>query len=88
MVHAVGDQRVAVLHLLIVLRVLAPVLFQQADVPSGIPPDRALSVFRVLEEALSNVVRHSGATEAKVMLLGSETQDVLKHCKIPVLIVR
>ena len=50
-----------------------PVHFQHADVPSGIPPDRALSVFRVLEEALSNVVRHSGATEARVSLDGTAT---------------
>ena len=55
-----------------------PVHFQHADVPSGIPPDRALSVFRILEEALTNVVRHSGATEARVMLHGTGTHIVLR----------
>jgi signal transduction histidine kinase len=55
-----------------------PVHFQHADVPSGIQPDRALSVFRILEEALTNVVRHSGATEARVMLHGTDTHIVLR----------
>ena len=55
-----------------------PVQFQHSDVPSGIPPDRALSVFRLLEEALTNVVRHSGATEARVTLHGTDTQLVLR----------
>jgi signal transduction histidine kinase len=55
-----------------------PVHFQHADVPSGILPDRALSMFRILEEALSNVVRHSGATEARVMLHGTDNQLILR----------
>jgi signal transduction histidine kinase len=55
-----------------------PVHFSHADVPAGINPDRALSVFRILEEALSNVLRHSGATEARVTLLGTDTHIVLR----------
>ena len=55
-----------------------PVHFQHSDVPPGIPPDRALSVFRILEEALTNIVRHSGATEARVMLHGTDTHLVLR----------
>ena len=44
------------------------VRFDHRDVPAGISPECALSVFRVLEEALSNVVRHSGAASAEVTL--------------------
>ena len=55
-----------------------PVHFHHEDVPSGLPPDRALGVFRVLEEALSNVVRHSGATEARVNLTGTPTHLILR----------
>ena len=55
-----------------------PVHFSHADVPAGIPADSALSVFRILEEALSNVLRHSGATEARVALLGTGTHIVLR----------
>ena len=55
-----------------------PVHFSHADVPAGIPADCALSVFRILEEALSNVLRHSGATEARVSLIGTGTHIVLR----------
>jgi PAS domain S-box-containing protein len=41
-----------------------------------VPPDAALRVFRVIQEALSNVLRHSGATEAIVTLCHSS--DALK----------
>src|SRR5262249_51822290 len=46
------------------------ILFTERDVPSGVPKDRALCVYRVLQEALSNVVRHSGAPRAEVELYG------------------
>jgi signal transduction histidine kinase len=76
--EALGLVATAQAHCRDVSRQSLPVLFQQADVPPGIPPDRALSLFRVLEEALSNVVRHSRATEARVTLLGTETHVVLR----------
>ena len=66
--EALGLVATAQAHCRDISRQSIPVQFQHADMPSGIQPDRALSVFRVLEEALSNVVRHSGATEAKVSL--------------------
>ena len=53
------------------------VQFRHHLVPTRIPPDRALSLFRVLEGALSNVIRHSGATDAQVTLIGGESQLVL-----------
>lgn len=42
--------------------------FSERNIPSGLPPDMSLGLFRVLEEALTNVVRHSGAREAEVAL--------------------
>src|SRR5690349_6689011 len=44
------------------------VVFNDRDVPVGIRPNVALCVFRVVEEALRNVVQHSGAGEAQVGL--------------------
>ena len=43
-----------------------------------IPPDRALSLFRVLEEALSNVFHHGGGSAAHVTLTGFDGQLVLR----------
>jgi PAS domain S-box-containing protein len=54
------------------------VRFDERNVPAGIPPERALSLFRVVEEALSNVARHSGASEARVTLLGVDGSVVLR----------
>jgi len=54
------------------------VRFDERDVPPGMSPDRALSLFRVVEEALSNVARHSGATHAQVTLLGEDSHVVLR----------
>ncbi len=54
------------------------VRFSEEDVPAAIPPDVALCVFRVLEEALNNVVRHSGASEADVALLSADGDLVLR----------
>ncbi len=42
--------------------------FSEKNVPAGISPDVSLGLFRVLEEALTNVARHSGAREAHVTL--------------------
>ena len=42
-------------------------------VPS-LPPDSELAVFRALQEALSNIVRHAGAREVLVTLRCSGTQ--------------
>ena len=54
-----------------------PVTFRETNVPA-IPPDRALSLYRVLEEALGNVFRHSGASGAHVTLVGLDNQLVLR----------
>jgi PAS domain S-box-containing protein len=44
--------------------------FVPADVPSSIQPDAALCLFRVLQEALRNVGKHSGASRVDVTLKG------------------
>ena len=52
--------------------------FMSEDVPRDIPADRALSLFRVVEEALSNVQRHSGASSARVVLAWGDDQVFLR----------
>jgi PAS domain S-box-containing protein len=42
--------------------------FHSEDIPKKLPPDVALCLFRVLQEALHNAVRHSGARQFKVSL--------------------
>jgi PAS domain S-box-containing protein len=54
------------------------VRFDEQNVPSDISPERAISLFRVVEEALSNVARHSGASDARVTLLGLDSEVVLR----------
>jgi signal transduction histidine kinase len=49
--------------------------FQADLVPAGIRPERALALYRVAQESLWNVVRHSGATRVTVSLLG-EGEDL------------
>lgn len=46
------------------------VQFIHRDIPSQIPKDVALCLFRVAQEALRNVVKHSGSTQATVELSG------------------
>ncbi len=42
--------------------------FVHANVPRGLPADAALCMFRITQEALRNVKRHSGANRAEVRL--------------------
>jgi PAS domain S-box-containing protein len=48
--------------------------FQSRDLPGPIPPDIALSLFRVLQEALHNSAKHSGEKHVEVRLWGSADQ--------------
>ena len=50
------------------------VQFAHADVPEQVPKDISLCLFRVVQEALRNVVKHSGAAEVKVELTGHGDQ--------------
>jgi signal transduction histidine kinase len=42
--------------------------FSHGSLPDSIPPDASLCLYRVLQESLWNVARHSGAGEATVVL--------------------
>jgi len=45
-----------------------PVIFSHGDVPRSVPPEVALCLFRIVQEALRNVKKHSRASVAKVRL--------------------
>jgi PAS domain S-box-containing protein len=45
--------------------------FERGEVPGDLPPDVSLSFFRIAQEALQNVAKHSGATRASVQLVTS-----------------
>jgi signal transduction histidine kinase len=47
------------------------VAFEHADVPGDIANDRALSLFRIVQETLHNVAKHSGATRVAIDLKGT-----------------
>jgi signal transduction histidine kinase len=44
--------------------------FKHFEVPSLIPKDVALCIYRVVQESLRNVIKHSGARVAQVVLSG------------------
>jgi signal transduction histidine kinase len=46
--------------------------FTYENVPRSVPPHIALCLFRIAQEALRNVKRHSGAARAEVRLEGAE----------------
>ena len=50
-----------------------PIAFSHRDVPGAIDPDIALCVFRVAQEALTNAVKHSKASQIWVELTGSSS---------------
>ena len=49
--------------------------FAHAGVPSDVPKEISLCLFRVLQEALQNAVKHSGARHFKVELLAT-SEDI------------
>jgi len=46
--------------------------FTHDNVPTTLPPDIAINLFRVLQEALSNAAKHSGASRCEVSLRGTK----------------
>jgi signal transduction histidine kinase len=52
--------------------------FQNSPLPPTIAPDVALCVYRITQEALHNVTKHSGAKRASVQLSASDNNLVLK----------
>jgi len=56
-----------------------PVAFTHAGFPEVIPEDAALCLYRIVQEALRNVIKHSGARHAGVELSRSgETMGLLR----------
>jgi len=54
-----------------------PVLFSHEDVPIDVPEEVTLCLFRVVQEALQNAVKHSAATQVSVHLNGSHVNGLL-----------
>jgi len=52
--------------------------FTQCECPPNLPKDLALCLFRVAQEALSNVVKHSESKEAKVELRANRSDITLR----------
>ncbi len=50
--------------------------FQQKGFPVTLPPNITLCIFRVAQESLHNIMKHSGAHEARVLL--TKTSEVLR----------
>jgi PAS domain S-box-containing protein len=48
--------------------------FQSRDLPCAVPPDTSLCLFRVLQEAIHNSAKHSGARHVEVRLRGTSGQ--------------
>ena len=48
------------------------VRFQASNVPGDIDPQTALSLYRIVQESLSNIVKHSNAKSAEILLSRSE----------------
>jgi PAS domain S-box-containing protein len=53
--------------------------FVHGNIPRGVPADAALCMFRITQEALRNIKRHSGANRAEVRL---EQQDGRLHLSV------
>ncbi|HEY2170482.1 MAG TPA: MASE1 domain-containing protein [Candidatus Angelobacter sp.] len=51
--------------------------FKNNDVPGSLPPDISLCLFRILQEALHNSAKHSGAESFVVRLWGSSNEICL-----------
>jgi signal transduction histidine kinase/ABC-type uncharacterized transport system substrate-binding protein len=48
-----------------------PIEFNHHEMPEAVPEDVALCVYRIVQEALRNVIKHSGARHAAVELSGN-----------------
>lgn len=53
------------------------VTFAHDNVPAALPHDVTLCLFRVAQEALQNIIKHSGASAVSIQLIGTETGLIL-----------
>jgi signal transduction histidine kinase len=47
------------------------------DIPAALPHDVTLCLYRIVQEALQNAIRHSGARQVQITLRGAEDQLTL-----------
>ena len=59
-------------------RYAIPITFSHAAAPDHLPPEAALCIFRLVEESLTNIGKHSQATQAQVDLTIDESGSRLK----------
>ena len=57
-----------------------PIEFSQVEIPGSIPAETALCLYRIAQEALQNVIKHSGADSAELKLIGSPDAISLQVC--------
>jgi PAS domain S-box-containing protein len=55
-----------------------PIEFTHQEIPATIADDVALCIYRIVQEALGNVVKHSGARHADVALIGRPDEIALR----------
>src|SRR4029077_16686700 len=53
------------------------VSFAHDNVPAALPHDVTLCLFRVVQEALQNIIKHSSASQVSIRLIGAETGLIL-----------
>ena len=49
-----------------------PVAFTYQSVPPALPPDVSLCLFRIAQESLNNIAKHSQAREAQMLVIGAD----------------
>ena len=55
-----------------------PVVFEAIDLPEKLPNDCALTFYRITQEALHNIAKHSGTEHAQVLLQGEDDRVTLE----------
>jgi signal transduction histidine kinase len=55
------------------------VKFDYREIPKNTPPDLSVCLFRVVQESLQNIVKHSHAQEARVAFMTKENQEALQR---------
>ena len=54
--------------------------YAPGNVPSNLPKDIALCIYRVAQESLRNLAKHAAVSEASIKLVGDEHELVLQVC--------
>lgn len=51
--------------------------FQALDIPENMPEDIAIQFYRIIQESIQNIEKHSAAENAEIQLIGQDNQIVL-----------